>query len=96
MTICRELTKKHEEIFVGSVSEAIDHFQQPRGEITIVIKSDGENPNQTLTENKEAELILKKTHGKKARDAVTEIAAIANVSRKEAYRIWLKHKNDEK
>ncbi len=35
--IGREMTKLHEEIFRGTVSEAIDHFQKPRGEFTIVV-----------------------------------------------------------
>lgn len=37
--IARELTKKFEEIFYGSVSEAIDKFtdQPPRGEFTVVV-----------------------------------------------------------
>ena len=37
--IARELTKKFEEIFYGTVSEAIDKFtdQPPRGEFTVVV-----------------------------------------------------------
>ena len=35
--IGREMTKLHEEIFRGTLSEAIDHFQKPRGEFTIVV-----------------------------------------------------------
>ena len=42
--IARELTKKYEEIFYGTVSEAIAKFnsQRPRGEFTIVVA--GEDP----------------------------------------------------
>ena len=37
--VARELTKLHEEIFRGSLEEAIAHFeaQPPRGEITLVV-----------------------------------------------------------
>ena len=37
--VARELTKKYEEIFYGTVSEAIEKFtsQKPRGEFTIVV-----------------------------------------------------------
>jgi len=40
IAIARELTKIHEEVFRGSISQAIDHFQQenPRGEFVIVIE----------------------------------------------------------
>lgn len=37
VVIGREMTKLHEEIFRGTVSEAIDHFQKPRGEFTVVV-----------------------------------------------------------
>ncbi len=35
--IGREMTKLHEEIFRGTLSEAIKHFEKPRGEFTIVV-----------------------------------------------------------
>ncbi len=39
VTVCREMTKQFEEIFHGTLSEAIDHWQKhpPRGEFVIVI-----------------------------------------------------------
>lgn len=36
--VCRELTKVHEEIFRGYVSQAREHFSEPRGEFTLVIE----------------------------------------------------------
>ncbi|MFC2058211.1 16S rRNA (cytidine(1402)-2'-O)-methyltransferase [Chloroflexota bacterium] len=38
ISVCRELTKIHEEVFRGTVSQAIDYFSQPRGEFTLVIE----------------------------------------------------------
>lgn len=38
LTICRELTKIHEEIFRGSVSQAMEYFTEPRGEFSLVIE----------------------------------------------------------
>ena len=35
--IGREMTKLHEEIFRGTLSEAIEHFQKPRGEFTLAV-----------------------------------------------------------
>lgn len=37
LAVCRELTKLHEEVFRGTVSQAREHFGQPRGEFTLVI-----------------------------------------------------------
>ncbi len=36
--IGREMTKLHEEIFRGTLSEAVEYFEKPRGEFTIVVK----------------------------------------------------------
>lgn len=38
LSVCRELTKVHEEIFRGRVSQARKHFVQPRGEFSLVIE----------------------------------------------------------
>jgi hypothetical protein len=36
--VCRELTKLYEELYRGAVSDALDHFQTPRGEFVLVIE----------------------------------------------------------
>ena len=38
LAICRELTKVYEEVFRGKVSQAREHFTEPRGEFTLVIE----------------------------------------------------------
>jgi 16S rRNA (cytidine1402-2'-O)-methyltransferase len=38
LSVCRELTKVHEEIFRGRVGQAREHFAEPRGEFTLVIE----------------------------------------------------------
>lgn len=38
LSVCRELTKVHEEIFRGRVSQAREHFSEPRGEFSLVIE----------------------------------------------------------
>ena len=38
VSVCRELTKVHEEIFRGRVSQASEHFAQPKGEFSLVIE----------------------------------------------------------
>ena len=42
IAVCRELTKLHEEVFRGTVSEAVRHFAKSRGEFTLVIEGTGE------------------------------------------------------
>jgi 16S rRNA (cytidine1402-2'-O)-methyltransferase len=38
ISVCRELTKVHEEIFRGRVSQSREYFVEPRGEFTLVIE----------------------------------------------------------
>jgi len=38
VAVCRELTKLHEEVFVGSAHEAAEHFGDVRGEIVLIIE----------------------------------------------------------
>ncbi len=41
IAVCRELTKLHEEIFRGKVSEALERFREPLGEFTLVLAGKG-------------------------------------------------------
>ena len=45
MAVCRELTKKFEEVFAGPISEALERFGEPRGEFTLVVE--GAEPADT-------------------------------------------------
>ncbi len=38
LAVCRELTKIHSQVWRGTIQGAIEHFQQPRGEFTLVIR----------------------------------------------------------
>jgi len=38
VSVCRELTKVHEEVFRGRVSQAKEYFAEPRGEFSLVIE----------------------------------------------------------
>jgi len=38
VSVCRELTKVHEEVFRGRVGQAREHFAEPRGEFSLVIE----------------------------------------------------------
>jgi 16S rRNA (cytidine1402-2'-O)-methyltransferase len=88
IAICRELTKMYEEVFRGTVSGAIDHFNQPIGEFTLVIEGKPEE-RPALTDSMIEELGRLKRKGVAAKEAVARISRASGVSKKEVYRAWL-------
>jgi 16S rRNA (cytidine1402-2'-O)-methyltransferase len=93
MTIGRELTKLHEEVFRGTVSEAIGHFSEPRGEFTLVIAGKGSRVKPQLTEDIERELQQRYLAGATAKEAVAALAGETGLKKKELYQTWLKEKS---
>jgi 16S rRNA (cytidine1402-2'-O)-methyltransferase len=90
IAVCRELTKLHEEVFRGTVQEAIDHFIAPRGELTLIIEGrTGESPQADIGEAS-ARLRQLRGSGATAREAVAQVASETGISRRELYRLWLK------
>jgi 16S rRNA (cytidine1402-2'-O)-methyltransferase len=90
IAVCRELTKLHEEVFRGRVSDAIKHFAEPRGEFTLVIAGQKEAQKPQLTEAVEKQLQELQRRGVGAKEAVAKVAADTGLSKKELYRAWLK------
>jgi len=90
IAVCRELTKVHEEVFRGRVSQAIEHFTEPRGEFTLVVEGRGGKDKPQLTEDIERQLHHLHQSGVKAKEAITRISQETGLSRKELYRAWLK------
>lgn len=88
LAIARELTKVHEEVFRGTVAEALDHYatKPPKGEITIAVRA---KPNVSTSkqidigwEEKLNELAEK---GMRPADAVKAVAKEYGLPRKTVY-----------
>ncbi len=90
IAVCRELTKVHEEVFRGTVSQAIMHFTEPRGEFTLVIEGERKKNKPQLTADIERQLRFMYLSGKTAKEAIAKIAGETGLSRKELYRAWLR------
>ncbi len=90
IAVCHELTKVHEEVFRGRISEAIDHFTEPKGEFTLVIEGKVEKNRPKLTEDVERQLHQMRREGIAAKEAIARLGEETGLSRKELYQTWLK------
>jgi len=90
VAVCRELTKIHEEVFRETISQAIEHFTEPRGEFTLVIEGKREKDRPLLTEDIERQLHHMRCSGVTAKEAIAKIAGETGLSKKELYRAWLR------
>jgi 16S rRNA (cytidine1402-2'-O)-methyltransferase len=90
IAICRELTKVHEEVFRGTVSQAIAHFSQPRGEFTFVIEGYRQEEKKAgITDSVREELHRLRIEGVPAKEAVAQLASRTKLPKNALYKAWL-------
>ncbi len=89
MAVCREMTKVHEEVFRGTISQAIEHFAFPRGEFTLVVAGNTEAAPPENNTDINGKLRRMKKSGLTAREAITQLAGETGRSRKELYQAWI-------
>jgi len=90
IAVCRELTKVHEEVFRGCLSEAEGHFLEPRGEFTLVIEGRSEEIAATeAPADLPAEIRRLRAAGVPAREALTALSVRFGLPRRQLYRLWL-------
>ncbi len=88
--LCRELTKLHEEVLRGTLTElsAMYDAAEPRGEYVIVIEGAAPQQQEAMTIEQAAELARSyASGGMKLSEACKTAAQAAGVSRKELYRL---------
>jgi len=90
VAVCRELTKIHEEIYRGTISQALEHFTEPRGEFTLVVEGRGERDKPQLTESIVRQLHQMRRSGVSIKEAIAIVAEETGLSKRELYRAWLK------
>jgi len=88
VAVCRELTKLHEEIWRGALSDALAHVEQPRGEFTLVIEGGPPAAAPPSAGDIDAAIDAMRVSGTRAKDGIAELARRFGLSRREAYRRW--------
>ena len=91
VAVCREMTKVHEEVFRGTVSEAVAYFDQPRGEFTLVIEGAAEAEPDVDALESQARTMLDtfRKGGLGAKSSVVRTVAETGLPRKRVYALWL-------
>jgi len=107
VAVARELTKIHEEVFRGRLSEALQHFStnHPRGECTLVVEGAGDrraatpgvaSPEAEAARAGDAARLLRAAlaEGIAPFEAVRRTARETGLRRNEVYRLWLSIKRE--
>lgn len=92
LTICRELTKLHEQVWEGTLAEALAYFQQqpPRGEFTLVLAGAPPIEPTPLDEAQLSEQLRRLlANGLPRSEASRQLARETGMPRKEIYRLSL-------
>jgi 16S rRNA (cytidine1402-2'-O)-methyltransferase len=89
VAVCRELTKVYEEVFRGRLSQAIEHFAQPKGEFTLVIEGKVKQEPE-ISRQVEKELRKLYRQGVGAKEAVARLSETSGISKRKLYQAWLK------
>jgi 16S rRNA (cytidine1402-2'-O)-methyltransferase len=87
VVLARELTKMHEELWRGTLGEAVEHSQtvEPRGEYVLVL-APHETEHIDITDDMiRDELASRLASGLSKRDAIDEVTAALGVARKRVY-----------
>ncbi len=88
VALARELSKKHEEIWRGTLAEALEHFSEPRGEFVIVLAphtavAEAEKPDAAALSKR---LRQQGLSGRQLAEALEQAGLSRNEARKWAYR----------
>ena len=94
IALCRELTKKHEEILRGKISEVLEVVDQLKGEMVIILEASKEIEEEII----EFEITIEEhvqqfiAKGLSTKQAATEVAKIRNINKKDVYNLYVKSK----
>ena len=92
IAVCRELTKLHEEVFRGTLQEALDYYTEPRGEFTLVVEGAASKLSVDSEETRAGardELLRLRGQGSGAKEAVAAVVRSTGMPRKVVYALWL-------
>lgn len=89
IALCREITKKHEEIIRGKISEIISITAELKGEMVIVVSGNNDNDEVNLP----PEILITEVDnyvnkGMSVKDAIKEVSKLRKVNKNELYALY--------
>ncbi len=99
ISVCRELTKKHEEMLRMSLEEAVDYYkvQEARGEFVLVVEGksyddiEEENRQKWTTMDLQEHMNLYESKGISRKEAMKQVAKDRGISKRDVYQQLLNH-----
>lgn len=89
IALCREITKKHEEIIRGKINEIISITAELKGEMVIVVSGNNDNDEVNLS----PEILITEVDnyvnkGMSVKDAIKEVSKLRKVNKNELYALY--------
>ncbi|MBE5064088.1 16S rRNA (cytidine(1402)-2'-O)-methyltransferase [Lachnospiraceae bacterium DSM 108991] len=102
VSVCRELTKKHETVYQSTLGEACTYYQshEPRGECVLVIQAKSREELRRQSQRKWAEMSLEEhmayytDEGADRKEAMKKVARDRGVSKREVYQALLREERE--
>ena len=88
VTLCRELTKLHEETWRTTLAQAAEHYEDnvPRGEFVLVVAGAAPEPETELSLEEGVERVLEcRRSGQRMKDAVRQVASETGLNKNDLY-----------
>lgn len=89
IALCRELTKKHEEIIRGNISEILEIMDTIKGEMVIVVEGNKEEAKEVVFElsiNDQIDAYI--AEGMTSKDAIKKVAKERGLPKQEVYKSY--------
>ena len=91
ISISREISKKFEEVYRGTIEEVIKELDEVKGEIVLIVEGSTDiNTYENLTIIEHVNLYIKEGYDKK--EAIKKVAKERNIVKSEIYNIY--HRGD--
>ena len=103
LTVCRELTKKHETVFLTTLAEAIVYYREnpPRGECVLVLEGRSREEMEAQKQQNWLEIPLEQhmehyeATGMDRKEAMKQVAKDRGISKRDVYKMLLEEKKPD-